>query len=188
MRIAIEGNIGCGKSTVIDRLREWGIDAKPEPIQDWGSLLTLAYKNPRRWSFAFNLRVLVSMTGIPRDIVIERSPLATRSVFAQIGFNSGNMSTNDFETFKAVYDEIGWEPDAIIFIHTPSHECFRRISTRGRKCESGIGPDYVTAVEFQYANMLRAFKGPVATVNGLQDPETVAKSVFDAVTSLRQMK
>lgn len=33
--IALEGNIGCGKSSVLDRLEESGISVLREPLQEW---------------------------------------------------------------------------------------------------------------------------------------------------------
>jgi deoxyadenosine/deoxycytidine kinase len=188
MRISLEGNIGCGKSTVIELLRQWGLDARPEPIDKWGNLLNLAYKNPFRWSFPFNVRVLVSMIDTPQGVVLERSPLATRAVFAQMGFNAGNISARDWETFRSLYSIIGWEPDAIIYINTPADECFRRISTRGRRCESDIKPEYINGIEFQYTNMLRQFSGPVATIDGNLQPEEVARKVHEAIVSLRTIE
>lgn len=60
----IEGNIGCGKSTFLEILRQKVPEAKwiEEPVSDWQNLsgkninmLEKYYKEPKRWGFTFQI-------------------------------------------------------------------------------------------------------------------------------------
>jgi len=58
----VEGNIGAGKSTFVEKLRELEIGKEintiPEPVNVWTNYnghnyLQLFYDNPRKWTFTF---------------------------------------------------------------------------------------------------------------------------------------
>jgi len=60
----IEGNIGCGKSTFLEILRQKVPEAKwiEEPVSEWQNLskkninmLDKYYKEPTRWGFTFQV-------------------------------------------------------------------------------------------------------------------------------------
>jgi deoxyadenosine/deoxycytidine kinase len=165
MIISIDGNIGSGKSTLINALRDrmpsWAY--RPEPISSWGSLLDRFYENPSRWAFAFNLRVLMCFLDPMVDfshVVFERSPMATRYVFVQIAYNSGHISRTDFELFKSVYDLVAWNPDVIFYLDVPVETCLQRVQSRGRPCEFDMTEDKLGRIHFQYQQMRKQRSGP----------------------------
>jgi hypothetical protein len=74
-RIALEGNIAAGKSTLLRLLEdEVGYLVVPEPISKWqsvspsgskscgGNLLELFYTDPKRWGFTFQMYAFLSRT------------------------------------------------------------------------------------------------------------------------------
>jgi deoxyadenosine/deoxycytidine kinase len=61
MKISIDGNIGCGKSSILERLcKDMRYPVFLEPVKDWTSWLHLFYKDPARWGLSFNIKVLLS--------------------------------------------------------------------------------------------------------------------------------
>lgn len=68
--ISIEGNIGAGKSTLIEELKKHSTDWNfiAEPVDIWSSitnvqgksLLSLYYEDPKRWSYSFQSCALLS--------------------------------------------------------------------------------------------------------------------------------
>jgi len=184
MLVAIEGNIGSGKSSVLEllssRLEE--VAVHQEPIDEWGDLLDLYYADPPTWSLAFNLKVLHSFATIQRNDpqklqITERSPAACRHVFGQLAYNDNHLSPAAWEVFKDFHDLLGWEPDLYVYIDTPPDRCFRRMTTRGRECEAGVTTDYLSRIEFQYENMLRFTKVPVVRVDGTQPLGSVVDDI-----------
>ena len=187
MKICIEGNIGSGKSSALEHVATVfpNLRLAPEPVDEWTDLMDAFYDNPTEWGFAFNLRVMLSFVAPGRcaeDIVIERSPSACRHVFGQLLYNDGSMTAKSWDLFKQYADELGWEPDLFIYIHTPVDTCASRIAVRGRASEvQGITKEYLSRIEFQYENMLRFTKVPVVRIDGDRPPAEVHTDVCKAI-------
>ena len=57
--ICVEGNIGSGKSTLINGLKKKGWNTFQEPVEGrWKAPLQAFYKDPSLWSFSFQITVL----------------------------------------------------------------------------------------------------------------------------------
>ena len=181
MRVCIEGNIGCGKTSLLTRLAAAGYAVAPEPVEAWGTLLCDFYRDPREWGFVFNTRVLLDFTRVSDEkvVVVERSPGACRHVFGQLLYNDGHLTPRAWDLFKGLSDDLGWDPVVHIYVHVPPEVCMARIAARGRDAEGGGGVtlEYLARIEFQYENMMRFSKIPVVRVDGTRPPEEVYKEV-----------
>lgn len=186
MRIAVEGNIATGKSAALAALGAAfpGVPVVLEPVDSWTDLLECYYACPAEWSFAFALKVLLDFRRAPATCLVERSPQATRHVFAQLNYNDGSMNAHQWDLFKEYHDELAWRPDAIFFIDTPVAECMRRLRRRGRACERDVDEDYLRKVEFQYATMLRYTDTPVVRFDGTLPPDELHAQMADAAREL----
>jgi len=82
--ISIEGNIGAGKTTILDNLKEYlkhdkEIIVLKEPVDIWESIvdkenetiLQKFYKNPAKYSFTFQVMAFVTRLSILRKTVKE---------------------------------------------------------------------------------------------------------------------
>lgn len=160
MRVSIEGNIGSGKSECMTYLAKAlpEVPVFAEPVETWGRLTDMFYDDPQEWALTFSLAVLLGFRKpVQHDTcIVERSPLACREVFGQLLYNDGTLTCQEWALFKAYHDELGWEPDVILYVDTPVGMCMDRIRNRGRPCESRITEDYLRRIEFLYTtNMLR---------------------------------
>lgn len=186
MRVAIEGNIGSGKSSVLTLLEQRGVRVFQEPVADWTELLDLFYMSPREHAFALSMQVLMSFRASVEcaHCVVERSPLACRYVFGQMAYNEGLMSQAEWDVFKEYHDLLGWEPCAVIFIDVPADECMKRIRLRARECEARLDLEYVKRVEFQYATLQRYLDVPFVRVDGTRPAEDVVRDVCRELDAL----
>lgn len=185
MIVCLEGNIGSGKSTVLQRLfQDHNLTIKEEPISEWGPLLDLYYDNPAAWALPFDLKVLHSFCDIPEPnesgiVCVERSPGACRHVFGQLGYNDEHMTPASWDIFKEYHDLLAWEPSAYVYIDTPPDQCFERIKIRGRHCESGLTEEYLRRIEFQYTNFLKFTGTPTYTVDGTKPVDEIVRDIVD---------
>lgn len=165
MRISVDGNIGSGKSDVLDALAAAfpTVPVFPEPVESWGELLDLFYASPAEWSLPFSLRVMLSFGEPARHptCIVERSPLTSRHVFGQVLYNQGLLNQHEWDLLKEFNDVVAWKPDVVFYLECPPTVCMERIAGRGRACESGIDLEYLRRVDFQYQNMLRFMDVPV---------------------------
>lgn len=188
MRVCVEGNIGCGKSTALALLAHGRPDVRvfPEPVEEWKSMLGKFYDDPATWALPFSLKVLLSFHApgkVPTDdkVLVERSPMSCRHVFSQLMFNEGKMSQDQWDIFKEYCDILSWTPDAIVYVHVPADVCHRRMLDRGRPEERDVGLAYLKRLEFQYETMLRYADVPVVRVDGTLPPEAVAARIADVL-------
>lgn len=186
MLISVEGNIGSGKSTVLSLLDAEGWVTKQEPVDDWGEMLSLYYKDPVTWSLGFNLKVLHSFQSIPAGdlVLVERSPGACRHVFGQLSYNDEHLSPASWDVFKGYYEHLGWEPDMYIYIDTPADQCMARLQERGRSCEQNLTLEYLHRIEFQYQNFMKFTETPVHQVSGSQPIPDVVRDITKIISSV----
>lgn len=164
--IALEGNIGAGKSTVGERLRASGLfDFLEEPLPLWRegfttNLLQKMYADMGRWAFTFQIMAFVtrvktwqeilSRTDHPR-VVLERSVFTDRHVFAANLHRLGAISEVEWELYCGLWDFLVSnycvQPDHIIYLRTPTEVCLERIRARGREEERGITLEYLRQLE-----------------------------------------
>ena len=192
MRIAVDGIIGCGKSTAIAGL-SWKLrgsaSVHPEPVEKWKPLLEKFYADPSSAAMDLQMRVLLDFAGIEEDgtvKIVERSPATTRNVFGSLAHVKGWLTETQWSTFKEVDDIIGWTPDAIVYIDTPVDECLRRVSKRSPPGSAHEPPDldYLRELALKYDVLLKFAGVPVVRVDGSKSHEEVLKDVADAIDRL----
>jgi len=194
MQICIEGNIGSGKSTVCEALQNKGFQVIPEPIEEWKEWLSLFYSDRKRWAFSFQMKVLASHVAMGQgqgDIVIlERSMLAGRYVFAQMLYNQMDITDKEWTVYKNYFDIVERWPDVIVYIRLDPQVCLQRIQNRAREGEQIITAEYLHKVDFQYSNFLKyaATKIPVHIIDGNTSAEQVLQSILNVLDKVAHGK
>ena len=189
MKISIEGNIGCGKSSVITRLCASNrIPVFLEPLDEWAEWLDVFYQDPERWGMSFNLKVLMSYHKWKNNnfmSIYERSPLSCRYVFTQQQYDHGRMTQLEYDMVHDLYKELAWKPDVVIYIRAEPNVCMERMQQRARNCESSVPLAYIQDIHAKYEVMM-------ATHFTLSKPENVyvvdgnktADEVFEEVSRI----
>lgn len=186
MKIAFEGNIGCGKTTVLNTLfKEKRFPIVLEPVDDWKEWLTLYYSDVNRWGTMFNINVLhhfhdwsLSLTG-KNKILFERSPVSNKYVFSELHKELHGCTTIESELYDKSYKTLGWTPDVIVYIRTDPDVCLKRMTMRARECENLVDIEYITHIHNKYeAMMQREDMGSIIfTIDGNQDDATVFQDI-----------
>ena len=166
--ISIEGNIGSGKSTILNHLKEtyphWTF--VDEPVDTWmalknekgESLLEIFYKDKRRWSYTFqNVAVLHRFKKLhqalnhpdgekPRVIVMERSIFTDKMVFTRMLKADGCIDELEWQIYQEWFQHVNHllpDMDAYIYVNTKPARCMERIIKRHREGESIIPVEYL---------------------------------------------
>ncbi len=164
--ILLEGNIAAGKSTVGRALKESAMfDFIEEPVDAWQSgfasnLLEAFYRDMKRWAFTFQTMAFLTRAKTWQEglaltnhsrVVLERSLLTDRYVFATNAYRLGAMSEVEWQVYCALWDLVvsnfDVEPDCILYYRTPAEVCQERITVRGREEESEIPLEYLRQLE-----------------------------------------
>jgi deoxyadenosine/deoxycytidine kinase len=164
--ILLEGNIGAGKSTVGNILKASGmVEFIEEPVDTWQSgfaanLLEAFYRDMNRWAFTFQTLAFLTRARTWNEalartshkrVVLERSLLTDRYVFAANAHRIGAMTDVEWQVYCALWDLVvcnyNVEPDCILYYRTPADVCMERIKIRARVEEAGIAVDYLLQLE-----------------------------------------
>lgn len=167
MRITIDGNIGSGKSTILEYLATLSqfksVDIFPEPLDEWGDVLTRYLKDKKTWAVPLTLDILRGLSksnySTTQHQIVERSPYTCIHVFTEILKNDGYITSKHMSIIDEYVRIFGWKPDLIVYIDVPDSVCLDRIEKRGREGESSITYEYLRAIsykhEIMYKNILR---------------------------------
>ena len=158
--VCIDGNIGVGKSTLLEELARRGYITFTKGLEDWADVLELFYKEPKRWAFTLQTAVLTNMSTIKRRIdslgisgevvFVERCPAAA-DIFVDLGKARGNFTEVEHAHYYMLRKLVNWEPDIRICLQAPVDECHRRMQNRAREEETELMRDAL-----EYMNTLEA--------------------------------
>ncbi|XP_015794341.1 deoxynucleoside kinase [Tetranychus urticae] len=163
VHIIIEGNIGVGKTSLLEAMKEtYGSSVKvfPEPVKKvqccaGENLLSLMYNDPKRWSFTFQKAIALAMMKIHMEArkttdahtVTERSIFGTKIVFVEHLKNKGLITKMEHwlleDEFNFYVTQLKVNPDIIVYLRAPPEVCLKRIQERGRPEEKKITLDYL---------------------------------------------
>ncbi len=173
--VAVAGNIGVGKSTLVELLAE-RMDWTPffEP-QSQNPYLADFYRDMQEWSFQSQIFFLSRRLRAHRDIsnhpgpaVQDRSVYEDAEIFAQNLFLERNMSDRDYQTYRDLYEVLIRflpPPDLVVYLRASVDTLVERISMRGREYEKGIQPEYLGRLNELYEEWTENFSlCPVLTV------------------------
>ena len=185
MIIVIDGNIGSGKSTQVEKLSE-SFDVHREPLDKWGKLLQWFYDNPRRWALTFQMRVLkcfndaATFVGGTNHLVIERYPESSRCVFWKILCEQDTVTKEEQEIYSDYYKT--FTPDVLIYLRCPPSVCLERFKSRGQPGDNKITLEYVTQLHDLYEQMYKE-KSNAIVLDGTMDSKILHKHIKDKIVS-----
>jgi deoxyadenosine/deoxycytidine kinase len=168
--ITLEGNIGAGKSTFLEKMRNYCRDREDilflqEPVDIWGkvkqddkTILELFYEDQEKYSFPFQMLAYHTRYELLKDamesamnsvkvktIIMERSLEADRNIFAKMLYDEGKIEECNYSIYRLMSDAglKSLSADKIWWLNTDAEECARRIVKRGRTGEENIPLEYL---------------------------------------------
>ena len=173
--IAVAGNIGVGKSTLVKLLCQ-RLDWQPffEPVAQ-NPYLPDFYKDMQAWAFhsqifflTHRLRIHRKLASFPGSVIQDRSVYEDAEIFAQNLHLQGYIGQRDYETYCELYHvlvEFLPPPDLVVYLRASSTTLLQRISHRDRDYERTITAGYLDQLNRLYENWITNFTlCPVLTV------------------------
>ena len=188
--IAIGGNIGCGKSTLIKSLSDRNISCYSEPIEKWQPWLNIFYESPEKNALGFQMKILIEyakmMNTVDKSneyIIVERSSLDNVYIFSKNLVESGILNEHEYTLVKDFHNMLYIrQPDLYIYIQTDPIECIKRIKERQRDCETSIQDDYIKCLHEKYEEFTFTH---MKTINGNQEKEKVLEDVLSEIYNIQ---
>ena len=165
--IAIAGNIGVGKSTLVEFLSStYGISPYYEPSED-NPYLPDFYVDMKRWAFHSQLYFLSNKFRIHQDldrmpglVVLDRTIFEDAEIFATALHDMRCMDDRDWATYCAFYKSILdaiKPPDLMIYLRCSMRTLRKRIRLRGREMEVDIPLAYLKRLDKLYENWIDSY-------------------------------
>ncbi len=164
--IAIEGNIGAGKTSLAKILStKFNASLVLEEFAE-NTFLPQFYENPERFAFPLEMSFLAERFQqilseqrkafekgqlLIGDYIFEKSLL-----FARV-----NLKGAEMDLFNRFYDLIAKDlqkPDLILYLHKKTELLLQNINLRGRSYEKSIPAEYLDQVSEQYLNHLQSLE------------------------------
>lgn len=173
--IAVAGNIGVGKSTLVDLLcRRLGWEPFYEPVAE-NPYISDFYQDMAAWAFhsqvfflTHRLRAHHQIAAHPTSVIQDRSVYEDAEIFAQNLYLQGHIQPRDYGTYRGLYETVMDflpPPDLVIYLRASVPTLVTRISRRGRDYERTISPGYLTSLNQLYERWISSFTlCPVLTV------------------------
>ena len=162
MLFSIEGNIGSGKSTLVELLKKNIAEVSnipvhfvDEPVSQWEMIksedgkhmIELFYSDPKKYACPFQMMAYISrlsllheaMLRYPNDIIItERCLLTDYHVFAKMLFENKSMLKEEYEIYQKWFHYFQQEIEltGIIYIKTDPEVAHARCLKRAREGET----------------------------------------------------
>jgi deoxyguanosine kinase len=194
--IAVEGVIGVGKTTVVERLaerleatttlEEWGQNPFLKPFYDGASgapfqvelFFLLSRYRQQQELLQRNLFSAVTLS----DYLFEKS-----RIFAYLNLEDSELLI--YEKLFGLLAEGVPRPDLVIYLQAPTEVLMKRIRTRGRPEESRLSEEYLAEVNRAYNYYFFHYsQTPLLVVNTADvDFDKRAEDVDDLVRQVKSM-
>ncbi len=173
--IAVAGNIGVGKSTLVSLLcQRLGWQPFYEPVTQ-NPYLPDFYADMQAWAFhsqifflTHRLRIHQELARTQASVIMDRSIYEDAEIFAHNLFLQGSMSGRDWNTYHTLYQALADslpQPDLLIYLRASVATLRSRIALRDRNYERAIPAGYLEQLNSQYESWINGFTlCPVLTV------------------------
>lgn len=194
--IAIEGAIGVGKTSVVERLAE-RLDASTV-MEEWGQnpFLKPFYDAVPGSAFQIELFFLLSRYRQQQELLQRRlfAPLTLSDyVFEKSRlFAYLNLEDSELLIFEKLYTLLAGavpKPDLVVYLQAPTEVLMKRIRQRGRPEEARLSQEYLAEVNRAYNHYFFHYSAtPLLVVNTAEvDFVKHSTELDDLIKQIRQM-
>jgi deoxyadenosine/deoxycytidine kinase len=160
MILYIEGVVGCGKSTLSEKIGK----ALDIPVfyelqnQTTMNLLEDFYKDKKRWAFALQIHFLNERFRMVKEIhkngigILDRSIFGD-NIFAEMLNEDGYMTNDEYDTYKSLLNNMSQHisgPNVLLYIDCDLETALKRIQIRGREMEQSVDESYWKRLNEKY--------------------------------------
>ncbi|MFQ3598791.1 MAG: deoxynucleoside kinase [Chloroherpetonaceae bacterium] len=163
--IAVAGNMGAGKSTLVELLaKHYKWDAVLEAVDNSPNFtnpyLVDFFDDMSRWSFNLQVFFLTvrfkqhrAIQAGTRSAIQDRTIYEDAEIFARNLYEMNLMSERDFNTYQLIYNEfipLLKPPDLVVYLQASIPKLVSNIEKRARHYESKVKLDYLKRLHAQY--------------------------------------
>lgn len=179
--VCIEGNIGTGKTSLVDKLSfDYGGRKLLEQFED-NPFLPLFYNDPERYAFTVELffmteRYKQMQNNLANQDLFARYMFADFSFIKTLLFARKNLQEEEYKLFQMLFSVLNKSfptPDLLVYLHRDIPFLQKNIKERNRSYEQKIGSDYLQTIQDSYFEYLRNITSFPVLILDLKDMDFV---------------
>ena len=160
--LAIEGNIGSGKTTLATMLsKDYNIRLILESFAE-NPFLPKFYENPDRHAFPLELFFMAEryhqLKSLKEQDLFQPQIISDYFFIKSKLFAKNNLQYDELQLFYSLYDIMFSslsKPDILIYLYADIQRLKQNIKKRGRDFEKNISADYLQNIQEKYLDYLR---------------------------------
>ncbi|MFP4663962.1 MAG: deoxynucleoside kinase [Bacteroidales bacterium] len=161
--LVIEGNIGAGKTSFVNKFCErFNYRAVYEEFED-NPFLPKFYAEPEKYAFTVEMSFLADRFHQLNNEVHQRDMFSNGKVadyflMKSLIFARSTLSKAEFNLYRDIFNIIYQrltKPDLYVYLHKSPDRLLENIRMRGRGYEKSISPDYLKSIENSYFTFFR---------------------------------
>ena len=165
--IAIEGNIGAGKTTLATRMsQQFNTRLILEQFED-NSFLPKFYEDPARYAFPLELSFLADRfqqlkSKLAVQDMFHPVTIADYFILKSLIFAKKTLSSEEFTLYSRLFSIIENalpKPDLLVYLYLDISRLQSNIRTRGRVYEQKIEDDYLRKIQEGYLDYIKQQQG-----------------------------
>ena len=170
--IAIEGNIGSGKTSLAEMIsREYNAKLILERFED-NSFLPKFYKNPDQYAFPLEMSFLADRYQQLKDELSDRElfksfTVADYFIDKSLIFARQNLKNDEYQLYSRLFEIINSSlpgPDLIVYLYNSVERLKQNILQRGRVYEQEILPSYLEKIQSGYFEYFKNKPGKIILI------------------------
>lgn len=194
--ITVDGNIGSGKTTVLNYLHKFSkIAIDLEPVDNWNTYLSKMY-NDKSDIFKFQVRIWLDRCWIQEKsdktlILMERSPFFIKNTFIEVAYDQSMITTAEYNILQDLYKKTDalWNCHTYIYLRSTPENCFRKIKKRNRLSEKNITWEYIQALNEKHEETYqKAVTNKINVIAIDIDDKTVTDVANEILQQLQQLQ
>ena len=194
--IAIEGNIGSGKSTFATMLAaDFGVRLILEQFSD-NPFLPRFYKNPEKHAFPLELFFMAEryyqLKNLKEQDLFQPEIISDYFFVKSKLFAQNNLQYDEIQLFNRLFDIIVSflsKPDLVVYLYSDILRLQKNIKKRGREYEQNISDIYLQNIQDKYLDYLRKQDNfPVLIIDGSNVDFVLDKNVYQSIMNFLSLK
>jgi len=164
--IAIEGNIGAGKTTFATQFaQDFNSKIVLERFEE-NAFLPKFYQDPKRYAFPLEMSFLADRyqqlsDDLAQYDLFKTSVISDYYVFKSLIFSKVTLSEEEYNLYKKIFNFMYKDlvkPDLYIYLYQDIDRLLENIKKRGREYEQSIKGEYLEQIHEGYMNFIKTQK------------------------------
>jgi deoxyadenosine/deoxycytidine kinase len=167
MHISVAGNIGSGKTSLVEKLANHFSWTKELELADENPYIHDFYLDMKKWSFHLQMHFLIyrmnqekRIKSFHDPVIQDRTLYEDGYIFAKNLFQSGFLHSRDYETYMKLFNLIISEtkpPDLLIYLYADVPQLISQIEKRGKDYERNISHYYLENLNKLYSEWINSY-------------------------------